>query len=770
MKKKLLLILALTGTILIGSTSLHAQRKQQTTGRSQSESTQRTSNNRRGQPNSPQKPEFVTEDGQIDLNKLPDDFSDEMRKQWTQADKDGDGFLNEKERQSVFGSMFGGPNGPDNNRLMKIVRESTNDENQIDLSKFNEAFAQTLAEADLNQDDLLNQDELEAISGLGRRPEMNPNEPPRDQFGGPIGERRPGMFQRPDFMTEDGQIDLSKIPENIPEEMREQWLQADKDGDGFLNQEERQTLFGNRGGFPGGSMFQRPDFMTEDGQIDLSKIPENIPEEMREQWLQADKDGDGFLNQEEQRAQWEQMRLQRPEFNGQQDNRQRNRNNRQSDQMNSDRRNPNQRNREMSERMTPPGERPEGTRPEMGRGMNGMVMLRLVSTTIREKTADKESLEISELKKDVEEKLNEADLNEDKLLNENELQKLNESLPAMQRPETQPNRRPGTPPNRRPGNSQQQRENNLPFELETQTNPEDVPNDSFAFIPKNTKFKFSFDISNKEKGEAVAIQNDYCLAKFPVTNAEYKKFIDATQRTKFPKYWKDETFPKGKENHPVLWISIQDAQDYCQWLESINSDWEFRLPTEAEWENAAAGPKKWKYPWGNNEKSTYRSKSFELNTLYNYNAVVANQFLSQQDQITVKYSNSDDEIDIDSLLSINSRGVVSGWKNKDKTGFIFTDLFNELVNSGGFTTPVDQYPDGMSYYGCFDMAGNSFDWTSTKIEAQNGAEKGQMVHAIRGGSWYSVGKSCQTTFRGEGRNPQNGYATVGFRVVAVKKE
>ena len=76
------------------------------------------------------------------------------------------------------------------------------------------------------------------------------------------------------------------------------------------------------------------------------------------------------------------------------------------------------------------------------------------------------------------------------------------------------------------------------------------------------------------------------IAYTPVTNKEYATFINETGH-KAPKDWQNGTYPSDKENHPVVYVSYNDAVAYCDWLSNKDKTAKYRLPTEAEWELAA---------------------------------------------------------------------------------------------------------------------------------------------------------------------------------------
>ena len=89
----------------------------------------------------------------------------------------------------------------------------------------------------------------------------------------------------------------------------------------------------------------------------------------------------------------------------------------------------------------------------------------------------------------------------------------------------------------------------------------------------------------------------YWIGKYPVTNVEYQAFVRDAGREP-PQRWDGDAYPEGKGDHPVVYVSWEDATVYCRWL-SEKTGKEYRLPTEAQWEKAARGDDGRIYPWGN---------------------------------------------------------------------------------------------------------------------------------------------------------------------------
>jgi len=89
----------------------------------------------------------------------------------------------------------------------------------------------------------------------------------------------------------------------------------------------------------------------------------------------------------------------------------------------------------------------------------------------------------------------------------------------------------------------------------------------------------------------------FWIDKYPVTNSQFKKFLDATHYhpqddLNFLRDWKNATYPAGWDNKPVTWVSLEDARTYAAWAGK-------RLPHEWEWQYAAQGTDGRTYPWGN---------------------------------------------------------------------------------------------------------------------------------------------------------------------------
>ena len=93
----------------------------------------------------------------------------------------------------------------------------------------------------------------------------------------------------------------------------------------------------------------------------------------------------------------------------------------------------------------------------------------------------------------------------------------------------------------------------------------------------------------------------FAIDRFPVTNARFKAFLDASgyfpaDARNFVRHWIDGAPAQGSGNQPVVWVGIEDARAYAAWAGK-------RLPREWEWQYAAQGTDGRRYPWGDDWRS-----------------------------------------------------------------------------------------------------------------------------------------------------------------------
>lgn len=134
-----------------------------------------------------------------------------------------------------------------------------------------------------------------------------------------------------------------------------------------------------------------------------------------------------------------------------------------------------------------------------------------------------------------------------------------------------------------------------------------IPAGNFVFKVQGIEIEGSDDIgvdvqypwedSPRRFHERVMPMKSFWIDTYPVTNAQFKKFLDSTHYhpeddLNFLRDWKGESFPAGWDNKPVTWVSLEDARAYAAWAGK-------RLPHEWEWQYAAQGSDGRTYPWGN---------------------------------------------------------------------------------------------------------------------------------------------------------------------------
>ncbi|MGE5107243.1 MAG: formylglycine-generating enzyme family protein [Sphingobacteriales bacterium] len=187
----------------------------------------------------------------------------------------------------------------------------------------------------------------------------------------------------------------------------------------------------------------------------------------------------------------------------------------------------------------------------------------------------------------------------------------------------------------------------------------------------------------KDFPKTISMKSFY-MDKFPVTNSQFKTFMDAsgyhpTDTVNFLKHWFNSKPKTGEENFPVVNISYEDARAYASWAGK-------RLPAEEEWQYAAQTIDGRLWPWGNDDKQ-----------------------------------NSNQQKNISTTLTLIDYGTPSP----------------SLCNTGdGKLYPVGKYKKGVNPFGIYDLVGCV--WQMTNDWYQNDTYE---YIILKGGSYYKPGGS-----------------------------
>jgi formylglycine-generating enzyme required for sulfatase activity len=241
-------------------------------------------------------------------------------------------------------------------------------------------------------------------------------------------------------------------------------------------------------------------------------------------------------------------------------------------------------------------------------------------------------------------------------------------------------------------------------------------------IPAFVKIPFGPSIIGSKQQNLYAMENEipqtsvdiqeFFISIFPVTNAQYQCFLSENPEFHLPS---SDLYPVpdwdqklracriARRNRPVVFVSRDDANQFCQWVSKqikndesqqyevkkrIKNGWVVRLPTEAEWEKAARGSQDLEWPWGN----IYQSH----------------------------VANSEEE----------------GFED---------------------TTPVGIFTNGASAQGVYDMAGNVFEWTQD-------CNRHDTICVLKGGAWAFDYTNIRCAYRLIASS-SNRTSYIGFRIV-----
>lgn len=254
---------------------------------------------------------------------------------------------------------------------------------------------------------------------------------------------------------------------------------------------------------------------------------------------------------------------------------------------------------------------------------------------------------------------------------------------------------------------------------------------ALAYIPAGT-FIFGSNSHPNSQPESSLTLPSFRIGIYPVVNQEYTTFVQETGR-----HWPSpDGLDPERRNAPATDLTWHDARAYCVWLTdrwrvdgTISSTELVRLPTEPEWERAATGDIK---SSSNSASPTGTDPIYPWETAWLKNAA-----------------------------------------NSEETG----------LNT---TCTVGLFPSGRSPYGCYDMAGNVWEWCTTlwgenmntpsfqyPWREDDGREAldapGSIRRVLRGGCFSSGKEKACGTYRGS-LEPDGFWRGNGFRIVVDEEK
>ena len=229
--------------------------------------------------------------------------------------------------------------------------------------------------------------------------------------------------------------------------------------------------------------------------------------------------------------------------------------------------------------------------------------------------------------------------------------------------------------------------------------PDGLPDIAWCKVPAG-------EVTLAEDAGSFTIREPFYIAKYPVTYAQYRAFLETGDGFPNPKWWKGLWFQVDKpgkqfnrrDNHPAENLAWLEALAFCRWL-SAKLGYEIGLPTEWEWQQAATGGDSGReYPWAGD-----------------WDSIRANTYES------------------------------------------------ELSRS----TAVGLYPQGASPVGALDMAGNIWEWCLNEYDhPSRTALAGDARRVVRGGSWLDDREYARAAYR-DRDVPNYRNDDIGFRLVCL---